>query len=265
MTPFQNEAKITGPTPFTVFTGNGQQSELSPAQIAQWRMQINENLHSTIVLGADFKPMLLNEALRQRLSNPDNMQGTDEPIAFVWETICQTVGRMVAEAAGTQASELAEAFRLHKSCFVAVGTLIRNNSGTYIAAVINIAEINSSASRLVPATPEPAAISAPTELPQEFTDWVSRREQARTKMSKLSRRESQVVALVSNGFPNKSIAHELDISVKTIEKHRANATRKLGVSSTPEMVRIAVTANGDSLFLKKNSDDNDSAAAVLST
>ena len=52
-----------------------------------------------------------------------------------------------------------------------------------------------------------------------------------------------MVQLVANGHANKSIALELEISVKTIEKHRANAARKLGVGSTAEMVRLAVLAD----------------------
>ena len=76
-----------------------------------------------------------------------------------------------------------------------------------------------------------------------FRSWQSRRDAARQQIRRLSRRELQVVQLVSNGLANKSIALELEISVKTIEKHRANATRKLGVGSTAEMVRLTVLAD----------------------
>ncbi|MEY3175949.1 MAG: Transcriptional regulatory protein FixJ [Planctomycetota bacterium] len=92
-------------------------------------------------------------------------------------------------------------------------------------------------------------------LPQEDTAyraWLSRRDSARQQIRRLSRRELQVVQLVSNGHANKSIAMELRISVKTIEKHRANAARKLGVNSTAEMVRLAVLA------------DHEAAAAAVS-
>jgi len=85
-------------------------------------------------------------------------------------------------------------------------------------------------------------------LPQEdpaYRGWLSRRDSARQQIRRLSRRELQVVQLVSNGHANKSIAMELRISVKTIEKHRANAARKLGVNSTAEMVRLAVLADHD--------------------
>lgn len=76
-----------------------------------------------------------------------------------------------------------------------------------------------------------------------FLNWLSRRDTARQQIRRLSRRELQVVQLVTNGLANKSIAVELVISVKTIEKHRANAARKLGVGSTAEMVRITVLAD----------------------
>jgi DNA-binding NarL/FixJ family response regulator len=76
-----------------------------------------------------------------------------------------------------------------------------------------------------------------------FRSWQSRRDAARQQIRRLSRRELQVAQLVSMGLANKSIALELEISVKTIEKHRANATRKLGVGSTAEMVRLTVLAD----------------------
>jgi DNA-binding NarL/FixJ family response regulator len=89
--------------------------------------------------------------------------------------------------------------------------------------------------------------SAPYPMPNSdetaFRTWISRRDTARQQIRRLSRRELQVVQLVSNGLANKTIASELQISVKTIEKHRANAARKLGVNSTAEMVRIAVQAD----------------------
>jgi DNA-binding NarL/FixJ family response regulator len=87
------------------------------------------------------------------------------------------------------------------------------------------------------------SFSAPVSEEVAFRTWMSRRDAARQQIRRLSRRELQVVQLVSNGLANKSIAQELQISVKTIEKHRANAARKLGVNSTAEMVRISVLAD----------------------
>ena len=88
-----------------------------------------------------------------------------------------------------------------------------------------------------------ASYSSSTTDESAFKSWIARRDSARQQIRRLSRRELQVVQLVSSGLANKSIALELRISVKTIEKHRANAARKLGVGSTAEMVRLTVQAD----------------------
>ena len=226
----------------------GQQPEFSSDQTAHWRNQINEYKHAIIVLNSQFQPILLNDALRARLSDPGTIEGANQPTAFVWQTICETAARIASEHAQTAHSpEIAQAFPVNQRCYVAVGSLIRNAAGQTVGAVLNLADLSASRDRLHEFF-GPSAETQPQDnsIDEAFLAWASRREQAISKMSRLSRRESQVVDLVSDGLPNKSIAHELDISVKTIEKHRANATRKLGVGSTAEMVRIAVVAGNKS-------------------
>jgi DNA-binding NarL/FixJ family response regulator len=55
----------------------------------------------------------------------------------------------------------------------------------------------------------------------------------------LTAREQLVVKLVAEGYSNKEISAILDLSVKTIEAHRAAAMRKLDVGSTAGLVRYA--------------------------
>jgi DNA-binding NarL/FixJ family response regulator len=55
----------------------------------------------------------------------------------------------------------------------------------------------------------------------------------------LTPREQSVVQLIAEGHTNRSISTVLKLSVKTVETHRASAMRKLGVSSTAELVRYA--------------------------
>jgi DNA-binding NarL/FixJ family response regulator len=59
----------------------------------------------------------------------------------------------------------------------------------------------------------------------------------------LSDRESEVLRLISFGYSNKEIAARLDLSVKTIEAHKSNAMRKLGISSRIDIVRYAILQN----------------------
>lgn len=63
--------------------------------------------------------------------------------------------------------------------------------------------------------------------------------QNRSKML-LTFREQNVVQLIAEGQTNKSISAILKLSVKTVETHRASAMRKLGMSSTAELVRYAI-------------------------
>jgi DNA-binding NarL/FixJ family response regulator len=56
----------------------------------------------------------------------------------------------------------------------------------------------------------------------------------------LTLREQNVVQLIAEGETNKSISVILKLSVKTVETHRASAMRKLGMSSTAELVRYAI-------------------------
>lgn len=49
-----------------------------------------------------------------------------------------------------------------------------------------------------------------------------------------------MVQLIAEGRINKEIAHRLDISVKTVETHRASAMHKLKLRTTADLVRYAV-------------------------
>lgn len=59
----------------------------------------------------------------------------------------------------------------------------------------------------------------------------------------LTPREREIVQLIAEGHINKEIGHILDISVKTVETHRASAMHKLKLRTTAELVRYAVRNN----------------------
>ena len=58
--------------------------------------------------------------------------------------------------------------------------------------------------------------------------------------SSLTHREREIVQQVAEGRINKEIAQRLNISVKTVETHRASAMRKLKLRTTADLVRYAV-------------------------
>jgi len=59
-------------------------------------------------------------------------------------------------------------------------------------------------------------------------------------VDRLSDRELEVLMMLGKGHNTKSIAHELNLSVKTIETHRAHIKEKLGFTDASEMVRFAI-------------------------
>lgn len=61
-----------------------------------------------------------------------------------------------------------------------------------------------------------------------------------TRGEKLSERESESLRFIALGYSNKEIAERLDISIKTVEAHKANALRKLNMRSRIDIVRYAI-------------------------
>jgi DNA-binding NarL/FixJ family response regulator len=57
----------------------------------------------------------------------------------------------------------------------------------------------------------------------------------------LTPREAEVLQLIAEGFPNKQIAVELDISIKTVEKHRQQVMNKLNIHDTAGLTRYSIS------------------------
>ena len=60
------------------------------------------------------------------------------------------------------------------------------------------------------------------------------------KPPRTSDRENEVLRLMALGHSNKEIASDLNVSVKTIEVHKSNAMRKLGLAGRTDVVRYAL-------------------------
>jgi len=60
------------------------------------------------------------------------------------------------------------------------------------------------------------------------------------RLATLTEREREVLQRVIEGRPNKIIASELDISMKTVEFHRAKVMEKMGATSVAELVQFAM-------------------------
>ena len=60
------------------------------------------------------------------------------------------------------------------------------------------------------------------------------------KYNKLSSREKEVIGLIAAGYTNREIAQKLFLSIRTVEKHRQSAMRKLELGKHEELMKYAV-------------------------
>jgi DNA-binding NarL/FixJ family response regulator len=80
-----------------------------------------------------------------------------------------------------------------------------------------------------------------TGLGARIAGGLSRAAARRATISpRISDREKEVLRLMALGYSNKDIGNTLDISVKTVEVHKANAMKKLGLHGRIDVVRYAV-------------------------
>ena len=62
------------------------------------------------------------------------------------------------------------------------------------------------------------------------------------RIASLTPREHEVMMRVTEGKPNKVIAHELNVSIKTVEVHRARMMEKMEASSVAQLVKTTIQA-----------------------
>ncbi len=62
---------------------------------------------------------------------------------------------------------------------------------------------------------------------------------ATSEAEALTPREKEILAMIVQGYTNRQMGEELNISVRTVEGHRANISEKLGLHSRVELVRYA--------------------------
>ena len=84
------------------------------------------------------------------------------------------------------------------------------------------------------------SVNAALRLAHSTSRTEQRSRQAQDDYAGLSPRERQVMRRVAAGKANKVIAHELNVSQRTVEIHRARVMTKMGAASLAELVRLNI-------------------------
>ncbi len=79
------------------------------------------------------------------------------------------------------------------------------------------------------------------EASAQYLDEMQTQQTIQSRTMELTDRERDVMRLVVEGLPNKLIADQLSISVRTVEVHRARVFDKMGVKSAVELANLLRT------------------------
>ena len=89
-----------------------------------------------------------------------------------------------------------------------------------------------------------AAVRAALDESRRTAEARAQSEKASVRIAGLTPREREVFDLLVEGLPTKAIARALGASPRTIEVHRGRVMEKLAAHSLPELVRLALAAQG---------------------
>ncbi|MFN2411858.1 MAG: response regulator [Pyrinomonadaceae bacterium] len=144
---------------------------------------------------------------------------------------------------------LAAKKKLRQSSAVKILTLTRHTNDGYLHELIR-AGVNGYVLKQSAPTELISAIRAvnagksfvdPALTAKVMSGYAGKAQMPRGEGSKsLTDRESEILRLIAWGHSNKEIAYKLDLSVKTVEAHKANTMRKLGITSRIDIVRYAI-------------------------
>lgn len=83
-----------------------------------------------------------------------------------------------------------------------------------------------------------SAVTKGAERTRQLRNRQSDRLAAAARLGTLSTEEREVLECMVSGLPNKSIAHNLSLSSRTVDRRRQNILQKMQVESVPELVAI---------------------------
>ena len=112
----------------------------------------------------------------------------------------------------------------------ALGYLPKNSNETELIEGVNV--INSGQKHLTPTVSQILA-----------QGMISDRSDSSTVKYNLTKREHEILGMLVDGMSNKQIAADLFVSIRTVDTHRTNIMKKLGVKNAADLVRVCLEEN----------------------
>ena len=118
-----------------------------------------------------------------------------------------------------------------------VPEMVRSGAKGWIRKNVSIADLISAIERVH----RGETVVSPEIAETFFRSFVQQGGQPSTPVRRVSQREREVLRLIVHGEANRRIAESLNISIRTVEKHRQRMMRKFRVHKATELVRCAIT------------------------
>jgi DNA-binding NarL/FixJ family response regulator len=80
----------------------------------------------------------------------------------------------------------------------------------------------------------------PTVAKYTVDAYRQRKEADQGPLACLSSRQKEILQLIAEGYANKEIAQRLDLSLRTVETHRADLMERLNIRDVPGLVKLAI-------------------------
>lgn len=167
-----------------------------------------------------------------------------------WRRTCElNPDVLVLDLSMPVASGVDAATRIRRDCpDVRIVALTMHEERGYVARLLKVGAVGyvlkrTASSELVRAIRAVAAGGSyidPSLAGTLLTGKSSRVAEEQGQVADITAREGEVIRYVARGYTNKELAAALEISVKTVETHKANAMSKLGLSSRAALVRFAI-------------------------
>ncbi|MFG0266045.1 MAG: PAS domain S-box protein [Rhodopirellula sp. JB055] len=188
----------------------------------QFREMVVSNTEGTAVLNLDGKLLQVDE-------NFASMVGRQPS---------QLIGVNLCDLADSESAELIDQRILHRNPSESREVRLWHKDGHLVWLLLTCSPLLNDSKQFVG-----IQASALDITHRKHVELLSKRAAAaKTQLRRLTNRERQVLELIVEGRMNKVIANRLDISEKTVERHRSNLMKKLDAHSVAQLVKIWLTA-----------------------